>query len=51
MPGNSVCLGMAAFTLEQFLARLGLVGPARTRPQPGAGPPSRSADEPAQPIA
>ena len=36
VPGNSVGLGMAAFTLEQFLARLGLVSQARTRPQPAA---------------
>jgi predicted NBD/HSP70 family sugar kinase len=42
VPGNAVCLGMAAFTLEQFRARLGLVSQARTRPQSGA--------ETAQPI-
>ncbi|MBA4861714.1 ROK family transcriptional regulator [Streptomyces sp. PSKA54] len=33
VPGNAVALGMAAFTLEQFLIRLGLASPARTRPQ------------------
>ncbi|MEV6109925.1 ROK family protein [Streptomyces sp. NPDC051940] len=31
--GNPVSLGMAAFALEQFLIRLGLAGPASTRPQ------------------
>jgi len=31
VPGNAVALGMAAFTLEQFLARLGLAGPDRAR--------------------
>lgn len=34
VPGNAVSLGMAAFTLEQFLNRLGLASPVRTRPQP-----------------
>ncbi|MEU6353518.1 ROK family protein [Streptomyces sp. NPDC047072] len=34
VPGNAVSLGMAAFTLEQFLNRLGLASPAGTRPQP-----------------
>ncbi|WP_246561557.1 ROK family transcriptional regulator [Streptomyces roseirectus] len=33
VPGNAVALGMAAFTLEQFLARLGLASPARARAQ------------------
>ncbi|GAA4061013.1 ROK family transcriptional regulator [Streptomyces shaanxiensis] len=36
VPGNAVSLGMATFTLERFLTRLGLAGTARTRPQPGA---------------
>lgn len=31
--GNAVALGMAAFTLQQFLDRLGLAGPAGTRPR------------------
>ncbi|MFF4833348.1 ROK family transcriptional regulator [Streptomyces sp. NPDC001315] len=35
VPGNAVALGMAAFTLEQFLARLGLASSARARAQPG----------------
>ncbi|TDO31015.1 putative NBD/HSP70 family sugar kinase [Kribbella sp. VKM Ac-2527] len=30
VPGNAVALGMAAFTLEQFLGRLGLASPAST---------------------
>ncbi|CAM5654024.1 ROK family transcriptional regulator OS=Streptomyces alboniger OX=132473 GN=CP975_27900 PE=3 SV=1 [Streptomyces alboniger] len=33
VPGNAVALGMAAFTLQQFLTRLGLASPARTRPR------------------
>ncbi|SDN55135.1 Sugar kinase of the NBD/HSP70 family, may contain an N-terminal HTH domain [Streptomyces sp. cf386] len=36
VPGNAVSLGMATFTLEQFLTRLGLASPARTRAQAGA---------------
>ncbi|MGC9538557.1 ROK family protein [Streptomyces sp. UG1] len=36
IPGNAVSLGMAAFTLERFLTRLGLSSPARTRSQPAA---------------
>ncbi|WP_265579779.1 ROK family transcriptional regulator, partial [Streptomyces spongiae] len=32
VPGNAVTLGMAAFTLQQFLTRLGLASPAGTRP-------------------
>ncbi|MCL8011470.1 hypothetical protein [Streptomyces sp. AS02] len=36
VPGNAVSLGMATFTLERFLTRLGLASPARARPQPGA---------------
>jgi predicted NBD/HSP70 family sugar kinase len=31
--GNAVALGMAAFTLQRFLDRLGLAGPAGTRPR------------------
>lgn len=34
VPGNAVSLGMAAFTLQQFLNRLGLASPAGTRPRP-----------------
>jgi predicted NBD/HSP70 family sugar kinase len=34
VPGNAVTLGMAAFTLQQFLNRLGLASPAGTRPWP-----------------
>lgn len=33
VPGNAVALGMAAFTLERFLERLGLASPARARVQ------------------
>ncbi|MFF0156195.1 ROK family protein [Streptomyces sp. NPDC005263] len=33
VPGNAVALGMAAFTLQQFLTRLGLASPAGTRPR------------------
>ncbi|MFM9610388.1 ROK family transcriptional regulator [Streptomyces niveiscabiei] len=33
VPGNAVALGMAAFTLEGFLERLGLASPARARVQ------------------
>ncbi|MET8975381.1 ROK family transcriptional regulator [Streptomyces sp. NPDC004539] len=33
VPGNAVALGMAAFTLEEFLTRLGLASPARARVQ------------------
>lgn len=33
VPGNAVALGMAAFTLQQFLDRLGLAGPVGTRPR------------------
>ncbi|MDN0199225.1 ROK family transcriptional regulator [Streptomyces sp. S.PNR 29] len=32
VPGNGVALGMATFTLERFLTRLGLASPGRTRP-------------------
>lgn len=31
VPGNAVALGMAAFTLERFLERIGLAGPARVQ--------------------
>ncbi|KOG30403.1 ROK family transcriptional regulator [Streptomyces resistomycificus] len=34
VPGNAVSLGMAAFTLQDFLTRLGLASPAGTRPRP-----------------
>ncbi|WP_234342831.1 ROK family transcriptional regulator [Streptomyces fulvoviolaceus] len=33
VPGNAVALGMAAFTLQQFLTRLGLASPVGTRPR------------------
>ena len=38
VPGNAVALGMAAFTLQRFLTRLGLASPARTRPRPDPEP-------------
>lgn len=37
VPGNPVALGMAAFGLEQFLVRLGLPGPASSRPPRAEG--------------
>jgi hypothetical protein len=38
VPGNAVALGMAAFTLQRFLTRLGLGSPAGTRPRPDPEP-------------
>ncbi|MFF7067439.1 ROK family transcriptional regulator [Streptomyces pseudovenezuelae] len=38
VPGNAVALGMAAFTLQQFLTRLGLGSPAGIRPRPDPEP-------------